>query len=238
MVEAVRVAFLLFAFIASLALSGRTEAALINPVSQQRTVSASAGSPDGNDSNSDSAPDFGVFDTSVSAHVSGPNGDIDATASQLSVILGDRVTGEGAVTGGSNSPFPGGEGHSSFSLTFDLFQSVDYQINFFLRSFSSIGDSGEAIGFLELSGGPANETILRFDVNGQEPQIESGPVNGVLAAGRYNLQARTDLYPMGFSSDFGTFDFDFAVVPEPSTTVLLGFGLTTLAARRRRRQDT
>ena len=220
-----RFALMLLACSACLASSAATEAALIQPVAQERTVSANAGSPDGSDSDADSASDFGPFDANVSAEVSGSSGDYTATASQLSVILDDQVIGEGAATGRSVGTFPGGDGHSQFSLTFDLFQPVDYQLEFFLRAFSSVGDRSEAFGFLELSGGSDDETILRFDVNGEDPQLAAGPVAGTLAAGRYQLAAGTDVFPAAFSTAEGSFDFEFTVVPEPATALLLAGGL-------------
>jgi hypothetical protein len=224
--------------LASLLGTPSAEADLIVPVSQTRTVSAFAFDcdPGGNcstDSQSESAPDFGMFASSVTAQVD-VNGLLSASAQQLSSLGSDAVS---AVVRSDADPiqfatFGSRQATSRFEFTFDVLQALPFT----LYGYGEVRESDPgpvAFARLALTGGPGNQTIV--DVYAlDEGGFGLFPNEGVLVPGRYTLIAEAQ-----FRTDFpgvsAYADFEFGVVPEPSTGLLLAGGLLALAARRRSR---
>jgi hypothetical protein len=214
------------------------DAALINPVSQTRTISASAQNCDSvdcfTDSQSDSATDFGPFDSTATAQVD-VSGVVSASAQQQSSI-GPSVV---LVYGSADSPgfIPSSNPRDSsasshFELTFDVLQPLTYTLYAFgyVRE-SDPGPSGSS--HFRLAGGPGNETIVDVGTI-SDSGFGPFPEQGALLPGRYTLLAESQVWTPSPSIS-ASYSVEFTVVPEPSTGLLLAGGLLALAARRQRR---
>jgi hypothetical protein len=221
--------------------SPAAEAALIIPVSQTRTVSAYAAWGSDADSRSESAPDFGLFQVSVSAQVDTPAGTVSSSGQQFSHIDSDRVFASGSAgfdaLAGPLFPPASGRAASNFALTFEVAEPLD----FYLAGEVRVSDftptlAGRAM--FTLAGGPGNQTILSIFISDDSyPMFEQG----VLLPGRYTLAAESriqDVTAIAEVSASYSFELFVVPIPEPSTGLLLGGGLVVLAARRRARRRT
>lgn len=214
---------------------GAADAALINPVSQTRTISAYAidcdlGGSCPSDSQSDSAPDFGPFTSSVTAQVD-VNGLFSASASQGSSIGSDTVSA-GVSSNADLIGFPTygyRSADSRFELTFDVLQAVSFTLDGYGEVHET--DPGPvAFARVALTGGPGNQTIV--DVSATDGPFAVFPNEGLLLPGRYTLIAEAQI-STDFPGSSAYADFELTVVPEPCTGLLLAAGLLALAARRR-----
>jgi hypothetical protein len=222
---------------------------LIVPLSQTRSIFAEAQVTDFStgatdlDSNSLSASDFGLFDATVSATASVPIVEATGSASQTSRFTtgsigpgSEGISGVGSASAASN-PLGGifedrGQGESLVDVSFSVTQHVTYQLiaNLMTREQGPAGLQN--VGSFTLRGGPSDEIIVDLFViaDGDAFRILSGS----LQPGTYSLRARA-FADSGFGiGTFTNFDFEFNVIPEPSTAVLLALGLVGLAAGRRR----
>jgi hypothetical protein len=231
-----RIAFAAIAWFAGLIGSAEAGAALINPVSQIRTVSASVESPGPDpvsDSDSDSAANFGTFHSSVTAQVDLPGGSISNRATQSSSIGSEHVSASGQVATTSSYFPPGSSGGavSTFQLTFEVLQPVEFELTWYLEGVD-INPCLCALAEASLRGGPGDQTIFAwFEVD----DFFSDTEYGVLAPGQYTLLARAQLSHDAPVSASYQIDLGVVLVPEPSTALLLAGGLLALALRRRPR---
>jgi hypothetical protein len=232
----------LLAFLAVLVGSERASRAIsIDPVAQMRTVlaEASAAEPPGplfTDSSSLSAPDFALFDESVSADVVLSVPSAHATASQRSEIGPLSVTGSGALDATSSGGVAFASGGSSFSLTFDLPESSPYQLVATLfASSNAIGPMASSV--LQLTDVATNQTIVIGGAFNDGPSLFFIDTSGVLSTGRYRLDVNSQGTGQASTSQSTSFGFTFTVIPEPSTALLLAVGLAALAGRRNRRRS-
>jgi hypothetical protein len=202
------------------------DASNITPISQSRSVSAQASVEDfsageiDSDSDSDSAADFGLFDTVVFAHATLHGVEASAQASQGSGFSVDPIGpgSEGIFAhgdAGSNaawgaSEFGSSQARSDFSITFALAQPASYQLPWSLANLYGFYSSG--IASFTLRGGPNDEIIARFQWSG-EGSIGS-VYTGVLPPGDYLIEAHAEAQslfsPEEASSSFGV---DLYLVP-------------------------
>jgi len=201
--------------------------AQILPVDQSRFVSAlgSIRIPEDftNDEQSDSAPDFSPFISSRAAHLSLGFSALDAEAQQNSSIAPSSVTMSGmadvAAKSGFSGEIAGGEGHSAFSLTFDLIQSEMWDLDATALGTASGNANGNA--FLQLMQDVTTISALDSD------NASNLHVSLLLPAGEYVLTAEANVLASASngpsaSSAHAEIDFDFHKVPEPSAFALLG----------------
>src|SRR5262245_27720834 len=148
-------------------------AAPILPVSQARSVSATASHPLGTpSSDSESAPDFGPFAGSASA-VSGPIGDrLIASVTHDSTIGADRI--DLLVDGLALLALVGGVAtvSSSFDVTFDLLVESDYSLFY----------DGHRNQFVSTGGTLSDDQGVIVDLHPLTARI------GTLSPGRYRLE--------------------------------------------------
>jgi hypothetical protein len=212
----------------------------ISFVSQERRVAAVAGVVFGAsqdfEEQTETAPDFNVFDAFVSANASLPHvAAAHAEATQFSELSPFEISGHGAVA--SSALDEGVNGldvviaSSSLLVTFFINAPLEYTAEAELSSQGTPGFGAVAAGF-RLTG-PGGD-LVNFVFSGGASSILA---TGVLQPGQYTLQAGGAFSavdaPRNVASDFlGSFDFRLAVVPEPATAFLIGAGL--LALRRRR----
>jgi hypothetical protein len=199
-------------------------AALIVPVSQARSVTATASHPSGvPSSDTESAPDFGPFNVTALAS-SGPIGDLTrASANQTSLIGDDKITLSatliavlGLLGGTANAS-------SSFDVTFDLLTTSNY--SFFPAA--SIDSFRSASGRLSKSDGTV---LYGFS--------SSSGGGGTLEAGRYRLELSSSNtgVPASIAASGGqSFQLAFTAIPEPSTAWLVSAGILAMGAAHQRR---
>ncbi|NOT01426.1 MAG: PEP-CTERM sorting domain-containing protein [Phycisphaerales bacterium] len=212
----------------------------ISFISQDRSVAAVAGVVFGGshdlEQNTESAPDFNVFDAFVSADASLPHvATAHAEATQFSELSPFEISGHGAVA--ASALDEGVDGldvviaDSALLVTFFISEAVAYTAQASLFSEGTPGFGAVSAGF-RLTG-PGGD-LVNFVFSGGASSILAA---GVLQPGQYTLEAGGAFSalnaPHNVPSDFfGSFDFRLAVVPEPATAFLIGAGL--LALRRRR----
>jgi hypothetical protein len=226
----------------SAAVSQSSSAALINPISQSRSVSAQArvvifptGASDF-DSASDAAPDFGPFQSQVTANAAIGGTTASASASQSSVIGSDRISGSGSTDANSGAAVDIGEGEgvSSVSIRFEVPEDVVFQLEVVLFFQFMIPGNQRTDAWFELRGGPDDQIIASWR-SVPDSFFFSDIIGGVLLAGEYDLQANAAAFAEAGDTAHGQFYFDLVVVPEPSTGLLLASGLLVLGALRRSR---
>jgi hypothetical protein len=208
-------------------------AQLVDPISQTRTVSASADNNPGDPSSaSHSAPGFGAFDAQASAYSFNPN--LDPTGQtgccglvsrlrQRSTIEADRlwVDGTGAMYYGEL-----GGGTASTSLVYDVSFNLTAPSSYDVVTFFQTGYVGT---FSATLWDHTNAVV--FSLGGFQFR------NGTLMPGQYRFEVLLSRNAVGVDSVDGSFqgwaDLNFTLIPEPGTASLLGLGFAMLAARRR-----
>ena len=179
----------------------------LTPVSQDRRVLANSfdfNSPiPGNDSQEAIAPDFAIFDRTLTSQYFQGHG----SASQHSEILTTLLHGSGDATGGGSSFDNGGGGTSRFDLTFALNEPTGFTLSGELVA-QSLFSFATATAYVTLDG-----AIVESVAN-----LETSPfaVGGTLAAGVHRLQLESvAASPPGPGSVRASYDFELALVPEP-----------------------
>jgi len=215
-------------------------ATLIVPVSQARSVSASASVTGGQPSSSSfSASDFGPWDQTATAGSSrvNPSGTMTNSVRQRSTIGESSLSSE--IDGGMlRTEFGGGSGstQSVFDVTFDLTGTASYKLANGLNQSSLIG---HVVTLYDVNGQVIAQPIARmFPVGYPDAYDLMGLATGVLGAGRYRLTVqwnRNGVADFGPDSTFdGVMNLAFTPIPEPGTVPLFVLGLGALAARRQR----
>lgn len=216
-------------------------AALIVPVSQTRTVSASAQITGGPlVSSSFSASDFGVFDQAAGAtsvHPAGPGWYVSTGVGQTSTIGDDFLSAHLEIGFGWPFGAPGGtaQTQSIFDVTFDLLEPANFQLGNG-KDPNSFGSGTHAVTLRnELGQVIAQPFAGHYFPHGSDDLTAWFSVaSGVLAPGRYRLTAE---WNQGFPADPGTWDAAAVLlltpIPEPGTALLLALGLGALAASAR-----
>jgi hypothetical protein len=215
-------------------------AALIVPVSQTRSVSASAQKPSGAPvTSSFSAGDFGPFDQTASATATDNNGFVTSTVRQTSSIGESSISSmlQGFFThqlGGAAST------QSIFDVTFDLTAPASYQLGNGQVAYA-FGYGTHAVTLRDANGQVIAQPPLGYYYPFDSPVL--GPAwvsvsSGVLAPGRYRMTAQWD---RGTPGDPGSWYagavLSLTAVPEPGSALLLALGLGALAARRARTES-
>ncbi len=181
-------------------------AATFTPVAQTRTVSGSAYAQDldgtANDADSDSAADFGPFDSAVSAQATVANALGSGGGIQSSTILGTSLNASGSSFANGESydfdSYGEGSGTSYLSVTFAVSAETDYTLTGEIAAFDggstelTLRDGLGALIFSESASGPSD--MIPID--------DAGP----MAAGQYTLEidsggsAFGDLFSFGYAS--------------------------------------
>jgi hypothetical protein len=208
-------------------------AQLVDPISQTRTVSATADNNPGTpNSVSHSAPGFGAFNATAGAYSFDPNLDptgairccgLVSSLTHRSIIEPTRlwVDGTGAMY---YQQLGGGTASTSllYDVTFDLTAPSSYGVITFFQS---------------VYGGTFSATLwdhtnaVVFSIGGFQGRA------GTLMPGQYRFEVLLSRNGVGVDVPDGSFqgwaDMTFTLIPEPGTASLLGLGLALLAARRR-----
>jgi hypothetical protein len=220
-------------------------AAMIVPVSQTRSVTASAQVSGGPlSSSSFSASDFGLFDQTASAesvHPSGPGWRVGTSVSQLSTIGADRLTAHLEIGYGAPFGTPVGSAltQSLFDVTFDLLESANYQLGNG-KDPNSFGSGSHVVTLRNESGQViAQPGAGHYFPHGSDDLLAwTSVASGVLAPGRYRLTAE---WNQGVPADPDSWDAAvvmlFTPIPEPGSALLVALGLGALAARRARTES-
>lgn len=195
---------------------------------QEREVSASnTGSP----TVTNSAPDFGPWNSSVSQGT--------ANASQNSTLEATSITYSAFARGLAPPTFPSNPndrntatGSSGLDVHFELLQSFNYSLSG-TRSFVSSG-RGSANAGVQVRDGLGS---LVFNLPSGAGSFN---LSGVLPQGHYRLIANTSATGVngldaGIGNGMADLNFTFTLTPEPATMALLAGGLAIFARRRRRK---
>jgi hypothetical protein len=226
----------------SAAISQSSSAALINPISQSRSVSAQAqvfvfpSGPSDFDSASDAAPDFGPFQSGVTANAEIDGTTASASAAQSSGIASASISASGSAdanSGGLGLDIAQGEGASSLSIRFEVPEDVLFQLEVGLFFQFMLPANQRTYAWFELRGGPDDQIIASWHI--PDSVFFSDFIDGVLLAGEYHLQANAAAFAEAGDTAHSQFYFNLVVVPEPSTGLLLAAGLLVLGSSRRSR---
>jgi hypothetical protein len=208
-------------------------AQLVDPISQTRSVSASADSNPGEPSSvSHSAPGFGAFHATAGAYSFNPGLDptgairccgLVSSLTQRSIIEPTRlwVDGTGRMY---YEQLGGGTASTSlvYDVTFDLTAPSRYDVVTFFQS----GYGGT---FSATLWDHTNAVV--FSLGGFQARV------GTLLPGQYRFEVLLSRTSVGVDVPDGSFqgwaDLNFTLIPEPGTASLFGLGLAMLAARRR-----
>ena len=216
-----------------LCLASQASAASLTYTAQTRTISASASDVGASDGQTDSAPDFNLFDAAVSASA-GASG---ASASQRSELLPLGVTMTGRVSGFDGQPGNAGSGSglgsSTLMATFSLDEPAPYTFNL---DITQPGNTfGPAGGYSTSLTGPGGTVFSASLPGGGGGTFDSA---GLLQSGSYVLSVRFSNGGQGTGTSGGRNDYSAVLaIPEPATATLAGLGLVLAAARRRRRRQ-
>lgn len=208
----------------------------LTPVDQARTVSAEAVIVTEDifqDSQSDAATDFGPFNSSVTATAqTGPQPPrASATASQQSQINSDSLIGAGSATAQADAGFTinmSAHGSSEFSVAFSIAAQTEYLLTGLLDADSGPGSTIPPTASATLSG-PGGDLYVNSISSGSSPLFSAG----ILDPGQYELSvfASAAVEESGHETS-AAFDFNFSLIPEPSS--LAGLALVGIVGLRRR----
>ncbi len=180
------------------------------------------------------AGDFSPFVVSVDAvaDLGDPKDPVMAqsSADQNSVIGLTSIKASGGTgvltTTEQLNLLPSGSSRSFFSLTFMLDKEIEFSLSGLLDATTLVDEFAFASFALE----DTNGVLYSADTSGGQTPLLSG---GFLPAGTYTISASAESDAAGGDKAAGaSFLFDFTIVPEPATGLLLG--LIALAAARRR----
>jgi hypothetical protein len=198
----------------------------INYVSQQRfvEVSASLSDPGENFSERVDAVAFEPFDVQLDRTFTNGESAASGHAGQTSEFQNDRIGASGTVVGETGPPVgtSSGSGHVLFAVAFRIETSLEYELRFAMEDVE--------FGSYRLTGPSLDHA---GDVNMQPVLISS---SGDLLPGDYSFLV--EIQNGGTAEGFtGAFDFDFAVVPEPTSWAGVGGAvyLVPVLMRRHRR---
>jgi hypothetical protein len=172
------------------------------------------------DSDADApAPGASVFDATAVAGAQ--------SASQNSMLRGASMSGSGSVSayGVGEMGMGSSSAMSLFLVRFQLAEASAFDLSASLES-----GVGAFLGYLDLRVADGGSVYYQQLWEGT-PVIDE---SGVLSAGDYELE----IIGTAWSGEYGNgaWQFDFTVVPEPHTALLLGLGLTAAALCRRSSQ--
>lgn len=202
--------------IATLAIAASYANAGLTYQSQDRSITAGAYLPSGQQTEAINSNGFDDFDeTLAQTFFDNQSGSASGFASQVSSLHQFGMTASGTA-GGMDGPPAGsssGFGFSRFKVEFILDQAAEYTLDFnYFADISSYSFTGAS---LNLGGSDVFVNISD---------------SGILQAGAYSFTI-----DFGVSSAFvsGSFNFDFQIVPAPASAGLLAIGLLTATRRRR-----
>ncbi len=187
----------------------------IIPVSQSRTIGVTVMS-----SVSTSAPNLQLFDASLNLNEGFSHYYGNMTAFQRSLVSESSLTFTGSLNGSSTGLTI--SGNCGYDFTFDLATPNWYSI-----AGAQFGSGGGSFQPTTLTG--PDGTI--FAASADNTTFDE---SYYLAAGRYRLQsgASTTVYPNAYGS-YRT-SFEFTVIPEPSSILLVVLGSFLLVISKRR----
>jgi hypothetical protein len=221
-------------------------ATLIVPVSQTRSVTASADAIQGDPAfQSFSAPDFGTFNQTaraISCSVAIPNQCMSTSVKQTSTIEDTRLTSS-LVVGANWTPYASGpmSTQSIFDVTFDLTAPASYKLGNG-KVTDLLGSGTHTVTLSDESGEVIKKLFSGYYFPTTPPPggytdllgwVSTG--SGVLQPGRYRMTAQWD---QASPADPGGVNAAavllLTAIPEPSTGLLVLGGLLGLAGQRRR----
>jgi hypothetical protein len=217
-------------------------AAMIVPVSQTRSVSASAQVSGGPlVSNSFSASDFdpwNQFAGGTSVHPAGPGWYVSSSVSQNSTIGPDSLSAHLQIGFGApfGTPIGSAQTQSLFDVTFDLLESANFKLGNG-KTPNSFGSGTHVVTLRNESGQVIAQpgANFYFPAGSNDLTAWMSVASGVLAPGRYRLTAE---WNQGVPADPDSWNAAvvmlFTPIPEPGSALLLALGLGALAARRAR----
>ncbi len=198
-------------------------AAAITYVAQERFVRVQANVAGEFFSERIDAPDFQTFDVELDRTFANAIGFASGFASQTSQLGDDRMTASGSASGTEGPPAgtSGGGGTVSFEVTFQIETQTEYDLRLNLFSeFGSYSLTGPSLNHVNLTAGSFQSISI----------VETG----TLLPGDYSFQVEIATGAAGQGLT-GTFDLDFVVVPEPTSSLFLcGSGASVCLLRRRR----
>ena len=234
-------------FVVVSALPLAAAATLIVPVSQTRSVTASADATQGDPAfQSFSAPDFGTFNQTagaISCSVALPNQCMSTGVKQTSTIEDTRLTSS-LVVGASWTPFASGpmSTQSIFDVTFDLTAPASYKLGNG-KVTDLLGSGTHTVTLSDETGEVIKKLFSAYYVPTTPPPggytdllgwVSTG--SGVLQPGRYRMTAQWD---QGSPADPGGVNAAavllLSAIPEPGSGLLVIAGLMGLAGWRSRR---
>ena len=183
-----------------LALTGLSQADVINYTSQSRTVGGGAGSACENGvSDSVAASDFGPFTETITVA-----GDFASTqATQSSVLCGTSIHAQGSTSAGGagcvGTAYAGG--YSDFSVVFELDESRSYSLQASFGNYASYSISGPS---LNLSAGGFKKIVN-----------DTLDLDGTLAVGTYTITLDANSNSVFDLFDNGSFDFVLRLEGDP-----------------------
>lgn len=199
---------------------------------QNRFVESAAGIGALAPSSTLSAADFGLFEETILSEVSDDLSFGTGRASQMSTLSQDFISSMGSVF---TSGFSAGLGlaRSDLEIVFELAALTNYTLD---GSVSGESDAFATVRLLD-SAGASIHTASSFDFGNGGPGGDFA-FAGVLTPGTYTLRAFTtscsdEIGFCGQGVGFGSYSVGLVAVPEPSTAIFIGIGLSCLAGRRR-----
>lgn len=210
---------------------------IISPTSQVReteTLAEVVGEGGATDSDLESAPGFGSFNSAIDAQVAvgDPEDPVSAhaAATQISDIFAASVTARGAASAASSAAQPGltpsAGGRSAFTVEFELDSPAAYTLSGMLNAAATNG--GAPLAFVQFESTLAGTLYALSITDGSAPVLHGG----VLPAGEYQLIALAEaLADPSDKSATADFEISFQLVPEPGSALLSVAGMLLLRRR-------